>query len=122
MTSPTSAIAYVGTNATFNCSVTGTPPPMIYWYMVQDGGDVQLSDSDENVTIVYSENEGVYFTTLTLLNVGPEDEGGYYCQASNEIATGVVTNTSDVAQLTIYCELTIGDGIVSPLMCLNLVI
>ncbi len=103
---PTSTIAYVGTNATFTCTVSGTPPPMIYWYRIEDGGDLQVVDSDEDVVIVYNETGGVYFTSLTLLDVGPDDDGGYYCQASNEISAGMVLNTSEVAQLTIYCEST----------------
>ncbi|VDN96274.1 unnamed protein product [Rodentolepis nana] len=71
----------MGGNITFTCKLTSNPPPKIKWY--KDGVEIfsiipQASPLDL-ARLWLSKDE----TTLTILDVQPEDQGQYKCEAEN---------------------------------------
>ncbi|KAK6976751.1 vascular endothelial growth factor receptor 1 [Biomphalaria glabrata] len=60
----------IGSNAAFQCSITGLPPPTITWF--KDGKPLLLND-----------NHALRDFSLTIKNASKEDEGSYQCMGSN---------------------------------------
>lgn len=77
--------ALIGDIASLHCEVRGMPPPEISWFR-QDanmpGGRTEPIDGG-----------------LRIKDVRPEDEGMYFCQASNDLGS-----IRAGARLTVYCK------------------
>ena len=66
-----------------NCSTTGFPEPLIYWYKNKD----MIKKSNERYIVSFNQS-------LVILRAKPQDAGRYRCKAQN--ALGVVTKTMTV--------------------------
>jgi len=84
---PTSEITTEGQNVTLDCTAIGEPPPTITWYK-----DNQLL----NISGRFTQDS----SSLTITKVSREDNGTYYCNATNNISSEV----SHSALLTVYCK------------------
>ena len=68
--------AYIGSNVTFNCTVSGDPAPAINW--TKDGN---LLPFNQNVLTNLTTGE----SQLVITGVRNEDGGKYRCVASNRV-------------------------------------
>ncbi|XP_071942485.1 uncharacterized protein [Antedon mediterranea] len=75
---PETVSVNVGDNATFTCTFTGMPTPTTDWYFK---GHVIKGQSSMNV------DEGLWISTITILNVNIEDSGKYRCVINNAFST-----------------------------------
>ena len=75
-----SAIAFVGSKHSFECTLTGTPPITITWF--KNNAEIVPSPVN-NVTITYDEPNGVCVLTINV--VSQSDNGLFACRASNEL-------------------------------------
>uniref|UniRef100_A0A803YJB2 Ig-like domain-containing protein n=1 Tax=Meleagris gallopavo TaxID=9103 RepID=A0A803YJB2_MELGA len=66
-----------GSEAVFECVVTGTPVPVVQWFR----GDTCVTPIAGKYVV--SQKEGLH--SLKVLNVGPSDGGWYHCQAINRL-------------------------------------
>ena len=75
---PSNIEVYYGdwNGATFQCNASGWPLPGFTWHF-------KPKNSNENFTLISGEDENEY----SLESPKPEDEGFYFCSASNEQAT-----------------------------------
>ena len=73
---PVNQSAYIGSNVTFNCTVSGDPAPAINW--TKDGN---LLPFNQNVLTNLTTGE----SQLVITGVRNEDGGKYRCVASNRM-------------------------------------
>ena len=64
-----------GGTAMFNCSLEGVPQPSVNWLF----NGASLSSGDK-----YAIMSTATFSSLTISNVSPDDEGSYTCNATND--------------------------------------
>lgn len=94
---PRPATVRVDQPVSLSCSATGTAPITFTWYV--DSSSTPL-DVEQSIT-----TSGETITSTITLSGRAEDEGMYYCTASNTLTTaGVFTETSDMAQVIIVCK------------------
>ena len=74
--SPLNQTIAMGQTASFSCSATGDPVPLIKWYKSQDpiGNDLHFSVLPNG--------------TLVIINVSEQDSGWFTCRATNDAGTG----------------------------------
>ena len=84
-------VVKVNETATLSCEATGSGPIRYQWRRVNGG-------------ISSDRAEGVNTSTLTISSVQQEDEGEYYCVASNGGVNGLqyYSDTSHRAMMTLY--------------------
>uniref|UniRef100_A0A669QB70 Ig-like domain-containing protein n=1 Tax=Phasianus colchicus TaxID=9054 RepID=A0A669QB70_PHACC len=70
-----------GSEAVFECAVTGTPVPVVQWFR----GDTCVTPVAGKYVV--SQKEGLH--SLMVLNVGPSDSGWYRCRAVNRLGEAV---------------------------------
>ena len=75
---PQSISELQGTDATFNCSASGIPPPTILWTFTNNDNEVTTLSSTRN----YKDSENV-MGELDLLGVTKDDFGTFSCVAVN---------------------------------------
>jgi hypothetical protein len=84
---PEDVTVLVGDTATLQCHVRGMPPPEVKWYR-----------QDSNMPAGRTELiDGV----LRIKDSQPEDEGLYFCEASNDLGS-----VRAAARLTLHCKQT----------------
>ncbi|NXG82258.1 TITIN protein, partial [Stercorarius parasiticus] len=66
-----------GSEAVFECVVTGTPVPVVQWFR----GDTCVTPATEKYVV--SQKDGLH--SLKVQNVHPSDGGWYHCQATNRL-------------------------------------
>lgn len=74
--------------------------PQVAWFKADDSGDIQLleTDADVSLELVYDSNVQVYIATLTVANCIVSDSGSYYANITDDFAQSV---DSDSAELTV---------------------
>ncbi|GFO38540.1 titin, partial [Plakobranchus ocellatus] len=72
--------ACVGETATFTCKATGKPTPELLWYK----NDKPIASEDKQFTVT-SPGEGE--SSLVVVDLRPEHDGTYTCEAKNEAGT-----------------------------------
>ena len=85
--------ANVGYSANIVCSASGIPTPSIFW--TKDGTVVaasMISTIPVNSTYIQS--------TLTIQSASTTDHGQYTCTASNQLANGIVTQSTTFTFVT----------------------
>ncbi|ESO99766.1 hypothetical protein LOTGIDRAFT_141510, partial [Lottia gigantea] len=69
-----------GEKAKFYCKATGVPKPELIWYK----NDKIISEDDKHFTIEFGEDTD---STLIIVDVHPQDDGTYSCEAKNPVGT-----------------------------------
>ena len=77
LTTVTEINTTAGSTININCTVSGYPPPMVFWQIY---GENAVNITDERFVFV----TGVLFSTLTITGTILEDFGEYTCVAFNE--------------------------------------
>jgi len=95
--------AKVGETVTFECEVEGRPTPIVHWF--KEDNEIRDS-SDYQITI----DEG--FCCLAISEVFPEDDGKFFCMASN-----VVGSTTTEAILRVHHKFYFSDRSYYNCMC-----
>ncbi|XP_059141244.1 vascular endothelial growth factor receptor 2-like [Physella acuta] len=66
----------IGSNAAFQCGITGLPPPTILWF--KDDKRIEVSEKDTEKS-----NYVLHDHSLTIKNASKADEGNYQCMGKN---------------------------------------
>ena len=74
----------------FQCSATGIPLPMLYWF----NGSMPLNGTNPQVSVGFLEEQNFSLPlatqNLTIGNASAEDSGMYSCFAENEVGNDTV--------------------------------
>ena len=78
---PVNQSAFLGSNVTFNCTVTGYPKPTITWEKINDSGSLEYNLTAD---ILASDGNSI-FSQLVIKEVKSKDYGIYHCVAKNSV-------------------------------------
>lgn len=95
VTPPASQIVLQSENATFSCSATGIPRPVLLWERVGVNGSLFPTENDVLIDEMIGETDII--SSLMIVEAQPSDAGLYRCVVFNAINT-----TSAVATLTVH--------------------
>ena len=100
ITAPGEAMAKLGEQVEFNCTVYGNMAPEISWYGLNNE---LLEDMVGKIEIEETLNSILYKTSLLrILNIVRADNGTYTCNATNTLTQGVDVLSGDTGKYFLF--------------------
>ncbi|ARN56325.1 LamG-like jellyroll fold domain-containing protein [Sedimentisphaera salicampi] len=84
--SPADQADFTGEEVTFNAAFTSKTAASVEWVKAGDPETI-VDDTDPDITIGVSQHGDSYTTSLSVANLERDDQGEYFCRASNQDGT-----------------------------------